>query len=97
MNWENLTTQIPIVAAFIWFVLEMDKRNAKYAASRDNQWRAFFEKIVKDTSKDMGNVTTVLEKLANEIREHRGEFREAITAMKTTAEVRDRLEKQKRQ
>jgi hypothetical protein len=43
MNWENLLTQLPIVAVFVWFVLEMDRRNATYAAQRDAQWREFLQ------------------------------------------------------
>jgi len=91
MNWESLIAQVPIVVIFVWFVLEMDKRNAKYAASRDSQWRAFFEKIVKDNSKDMESVTTVLEKLVTEMQEHREEFRDATT--KITAEVREHFKR----
>jgi acyl-CoA reductase-like NAD-dependent aldehyde dehydrogenase len=97
MSWENIAAQVPIVVAFIWFVLEMDKRNAKYAASRDNQWRAFFEKITRDTNKDMNKVTEILEKLATEIREHREEFRDAIITMETATKTKIRLNRQKRQ
>lgn len=42
-NWESLLVQVPLVAAVIWFVLEMDRRNARYAASRDSEWRKFLE------------------------------------------------------
>jgi hypothetical protein len=43
MNWESLLVQAPLAAAVIWFVLEMDRRNARYAARRDDEWRKFLE------------------------------------------------------
>lgn len=80
--WENLAIQIPIVAAFIWFVLEMDKRNAAYAARRDEQWRAFLAEQSKQSAEALNKATGAIEKISSKFDDHDNMVREAIAEMK---------------
>lgn len=93
--WENLAIQIPVVAAFIWFVLEMDKRNAAYAKSRDDQWREFLSKQSELTVEALGKVTNSVEAIDKKFDQHDRMMSEAILAMKVAAEVRQAAAKVK--
>lgn len=42
MDWTSLATQIPLVVAFIWFALELQKRNQ---ASLDKRDEAYLEAL----------------------------------------------------
>lgn len=43
-EWISLAVQIPIVAAFMLFVLELNKRNNEAQSERDAYWCDFFDK-----------------------------------------------------
>lgn len=70
MNWDSLVGQLPIVAIFIWFVLEMDRRNANYAARRDAAWREFLEQQAKRTDEALDRMAALLDKVAKRLDEH---------------------------
>ncbi len=85
--WENLAIQIPIVAAFIWFVLEMDKRNSVYAKARDDQWREFLSSQNKINQTAWENNTQVLQRVADKLDEHDRLMREAVVRMEATTQT----------
>lgn len=41
MDWTQLVVQLPLVAAFIWYTLELAKRDGAARAARDAAWRDF--------------------------------------------------------
>jgi hypothetical protein len=45
MDWTNLVVQVPIVAAFIWYSLEQQKRFAASMDKRDEAYLAALDKI----------------------------------------------------
>lgn len=49
-NWISLAVQVPIVGLFIWFTLEMNKRNQEAMATRDEAYLAALEKITQAVS-----------------------------------------------
>ena len=86
--WENLAIQIPIVAAFIWFVLEMDKRAAIYAAKRDEQWRAFLAAQSAQSAEALNKAAGAIERVAQKMDEHDSMVRQAIAKMEVAAMLR---------
>lgn len=86
--WENLAIQIPIVAAFVWFVLEMDKRNAAYAHQRDTQWREFLSSQNEINQAAWENNTRVLQRVADKLDEHDKVMREAVVRMEATTQAK---------
>ena len=46
MDWTSLAVQIPVVAAFIWFATEMNKRNAEQS---QRQMLIFVETLEKQS------------------------------------------------
>ena len=93
--WENLAIQIPIVAAFVWFVLEMDKRNAAYARSRDEQWREFLANQSALTVEALGKVTASVEAIDAKFDAHDRMMSEAIISMQVAAKIRQAAVKEK--
>ena len=68
-EWVNLLIQIPVVAAFIWYSVRLNKDfNAhlvnseqmwrEYLASRDTFWRDTLSLMRTDSTKDMAELTT---------------------------------------
>jgi hypothetical protein len=64
MDWAALATQIPIVVVFVWFTLEVQKRNTSAAEKRDaqflsslkeqaDQWRSFFSALSTGNTADI--------------------------------------------
>lgn len=80
-GWEQVAIQVPIVAAFIWFVLEMDKRNAKYAHERDEAWRKFLSDQSKAFTDSLGKITQEVGSLGKRFEQHDQTMREALTRM----------------
>lgn len=66
----SIVTQVPVVAAFIWFALEIDKRNA----ARDSQMQTFLR---EQRSEDR----QVLQHLVDKMDQHDQRVTTAITAM----------------
>ncbi len=86
--WEQIAVQLPIVAAFVWFVLEMDKRNAAYAAKRDEQWRAFLKHQSEIFVTALDEVSTAVRELGKSHNQHDQIVRENIIRMETAAGLR---------
>lgn len=40
-EWIQVLVQIPLVAAFIWYTLELWRRNSELEGQRDDAWRCF--------------------------------------------------------
>lgn len=81
MNFEGLATQLPVVAAVIWFVLEMDRRNANYAAKRDDAWREFLRSQAESQNQALTRMSTLLERVAERLDAHDDMVRQAIARM----------------
>jgi len=91
MNWENLLTQLPIVGVFVWFVLEMDKRNAVYAARRDEQWREFLHQQTMATEATLERIAAMLDRVSQRLDEHDAAMRQAVERIQEqTKAVRQR-------
>ena len=67
-----LLSQVPVVAAFMWFVLEMLNRFDRAQAARDNMWREFLEQERRAREEWAEKITRELRELAEVIREGRG-------------------------
>lgn len=85
--WENLAIQIPIVIAFIWFVLETDKRNAVYAKQRDDQWREFLAAQYQITATALEKAAGAIERVADKLDNHDSAMREALARMEAATEI----------
>ena len=42
-EWVQVLIQIPLVAAFIWYTLELWRRNSELESHRDDSWRCFMK------------------------------------------------------
>jgi hypothetical protein len=87
MNWDNLLTQFPIVGVFVWFVLEMDRRNAKYAAQRDSQWREFFVQQAKINDVAMERIADMLDRVSQRLDAHDTAMRQAMAKIEGAVKV----------
>lgn len=73
MNWEpalNLLVQVPLVGMFVWFVLEMDKRNK---ASQDKRDALYV--------KSLASIANVLTELKSCFDRHDDHMNQALEAM----------------
>lgn len=52
----SLGAQIPLVVAFMWFVLELLKRQDAARERRDAEWQAFLEKISKSNNEAIARI-----------------------------------------
>lgn len=95
MSWEQVAIQLPIVGAVLWFVLEMDKRNASYAAKRDSEWREFLKLQSEAFVRALEQVTNSLDELHTSHQQHDQTMRTAITQMETAARMRQKLDHRK--
>jgi hypothetical protein len=100
--WESVALQIPVVAIFVWFVLEKSKRDAEAAKerdaqwaeaaeNRDAQWREFF---VMQSNASLGalekmSAATLL--VADKLQSHDEAMRHAVVRMETVAKLRQEL------
>lgn len=66
----SIVTQIPVVAAFIWFALEIDSRNSK----RDEQMQTFLREQRNEDRE-------VLRQLVTKMDDHDSKVTTAITQM----------------
>lgn len=88
VNWEQVAVQIPIVVAFIWFVLEMDKRNARYAHQRDEQWRQFLHEQAKQFTEALKPITATIGKLVKATERHDRGMQKAVDQMHMAVKLR---------
>ena len=79
MDWTALLAQAPIVGAFIWFSIEMQKRFTASLEKRDEsfqkalqeqaiQWRGFFISINEGNKDDICKIADTLEAIASIVR-----------------------------
>jgi hypothetical protein len=87
-GWEQIAIQVPIVAAFIWYVLEMDKRNASYSKERDEQWRSFLADERRAFTESLNAIASTVKALADRMESHDERTKEAIIEMETTVGLR---------
>lgn len=45
MDWTNLVTQLPVVAAFIWFAMRTQERYQESMDKRDSRYLAILDKL----------------------------------------------------
>lgn len=86
--WESLAIQIPIVAAFVWFVLEMDKRGVAAVQSRDEQWREFLANQSALTVDALSKLNQSVQEIDNKFDAHDRMLSEAIISMQVAAKMR---------
>jgi hypothetical protein len=79
---SNILTQIPIVAAFIWFVLEYSKRNQEALDKRDEQMQQFLQEQRKADREVLSQLVGELHDFRREFDEHDQATNEAIITMK---------------
>lgn len=53
----NLLAQVPLVAAFMWFILEQQKRQQVEQMQRDEQWRNFLRGQREENILALGRLT----------------------------------------
>lgn len=73
MDWEpaiNLLIQIPLVGIFVWFVLEMDKRNKVSIEKRDLRYEASQEKRDTQYMRSLNAVANTLVAMKKAYEEH---------------------------
>jgi hypothetical protein len=79
MDWTALLAQAPIVGAFIWFSIEMQKRYTASLEKRDDlfqkslqeqatQWRSFFTQLNDGNKDDVCKIADTLEAVAGIVR-----------------------------
>ena len=82
MNWESLLVQLPLVAAMIWFVLEVEKRNASNEVRRDNEWRKFLAEQREAYTASLTEISTSVKELRLAFDNHDRAMDNAVTEMK---------------
>lgn len=88
MDWLQTLTQVPIVAAFIWFVLKMDERSQAVNEKRDQIWRDFLTAQNLTQAQALEKTTGALERVVEKLDEHDNVMRTAIVRMEATAQLR---------
>ena len=85
----SVLAQIPLVAAFVWFALEMLKRQERSTSERDQQWREFLKDQRETDRMMLRNVVDELSTVAHEVSEvkltlmrHDTSMSEALGAMR---------------
>jgi len=63
MDWSSLIIELPLVAAFIWYSLELNTRYQKSMDKRDEAYLATLEKISQQIDRHDQEVTERLDKL----------------------------------
>lgn len=82
----SILAQIPVVAAFIWFALEIDKRNSQ----RDEQMQTFLR---EQRSEDR----EVLKRLVDRMDQHDSKVTAAILTMQERTRPREEVRKPDKQ
>jgi hypothetical protein len=89
--WESVALQIPIVAIFVWFVLEKSKRDAIAAEKRDSQWREFLAAQNIANAAALEKVASATQAVAEKLQEHHSIMAKAVTRMDVAAQIRQEL------
>jgi predicted outer membrane protein len=94
--WIQLLVQVPLVAAFMWFVLTWSKSMDAAQEKRDQQWREFISTdrtvtiaALSDVSMQLTSVAQVLTDMREDLARHDSAARHAIDAAQAaTLEMR---------
>jgi hypothetical protein len=90
MDWENLIFQLPLVAAVIWFVLEVEKRNATNEVVRDKEWRTFLTEQREAYTQSLAEISESVKDLRVAFDNHDRAMDNAVTEMKAVTAARRR-------
>lgn len=63
----SVLAQVPLVGAFIWFVLELTKRQQAEQTERDHQWRTFLTEQGSSNNEALGRMAIELRATATEL------------------------------
>jgi len=63
IDWPSILVQVPLLAVFIWFVLQRDRMYQEAESKRDAEWRSFIEKRDLETSRWIESLAQVIESL----------------------------------
>ncbi len=74
--WVQLLVQVPLVAAFMWFVLTWSDRLGRQQAERDIQWQQFLSEQRVATVAALADVVTRLSEVSKSL----DDVRIAVTA-----------------
>jgi hypothetical protein len=94
--WIQLLIQIPVVGAFMWFVLTWSQRLDAQQDRRDTQWREFLNSdravtiaALTDVSGQLKNVADQLQDMREDLARHDSSAQQAIdTAQAALLEMR---------
>jgi preprotein translocase subunit YajC len=85
--WLQLLIQVPIVGAFMWFVLTWSQRLDAQQAKRDEQWRDFIQgdrtvtiAALTDVSGDLKSIAELLSDMREDLARHDSSAQQAIDA-----------------
>jgi hypothetical protein len=81
MNWESLLVQLPLVAAMIWFVLEVNKRNSDNEEQRDKEWRQFLTEQRVAYTVSLTEISNSVHELKTAFDNHDRSMENAVTKM----------------
>ena len=65
----NLLAQVPLVAIFVWFILERDKRTDAIQIERDNQWREFLKEQREQNNAAVARLAEEIKSIAERVSE----------------------------
>lgn len=80
-EWINLLIQVPLVAAFMWFVLKMLEHQQKATDKRDEEWRKFLEEQGRQYSEGLKELAQTVKELSAHMQEHDEAMRGAVSRM----------------
>ncbi len=68
VDWTNLLLQLPVVAAVIWFAMEMQKRAQESMDKRDARYLEVLDKISNKLDQHDAKVTERIGKAVDEVK-----------------------------
>lgn len=85
--WIQLLIQIPVVGAFMWFVLTWSQRLDEQQEKRDTQWREFLQgdravtiAALTDVSSELKSIADLLNDMREDLARHDSAAQQAIDA-----------------
>jgi hypothetical protein len=77
----NILVQVPLIAAFIWFVLELTKRNQEAMDHRDIQMQTFLKEQREADRAILGQLSEEIRDFRTDFLNHDRKTDNAITSM----------------
>ena len=74
----QLLIQIPLVGAFMWFVLKQQERDGTERTARDSAWREFLTDQRSATVAAMSDISNQLQRVANKLDAHDNLLRDVM-------------------